>query len=130
MLRLIMILTSVFLLAGCVSSRVNNLKVGMTKEEAIGVMGEPDDISAQGREEALYYRDGMKNYYVNIVDGTVESYGRQAPSPAQQQAVMAYLMRSPAPVYQSSVYQMPVNRPVNLNCTTQQSGAVAYTNCH
>jgi hypothetical protein len=46
------------LLAGCATSatRTNRLAVGMTKEEAIGVMGTPVVSSAVGETEYLEYR--------------------------------------------------------------------------
>lgn len=76
----------VFLLVACgTSSRaMNKVSVGMTKEEVIKQMGTPHSTSAQGKMEYMVYtlRTGSamsgyrERYFVRIIDGRVESYGR------------------------------------------------------
>lgn len=71
------------LLASCTTPDTNALRLGMTKEEAIRVMGSPDSVSAQGVYEYLNYtvesHPGYtwitRPYYVRVMDGRVESYG-------------------------------------------------------
>jgi hypothetical protein len=119
---------------GCASApeKMSGLRVGMTKEEALNVMGSPDQTAANTRAEALFYRKGWDWYYVNLVDGKVESYGQKPVSEsemANRRAAAAFMMAHPAQVQpvQQPVYQMPVRRPVN--CMTNQVGSTAFTNC-
>ncbi|HTT56896.1 MAG TPA: SHOCT domain-containing protein [Opitutaceae bacterium] len=76
----------VALLAGCVTAdRLNDIRIGMTKDQVISILGKPDSMSAQGNIEYLTYylvtdtgygRDAP--YSVRIVNGKVESFGRFA----------------------------------------------------
>ena len=73
-------------LAGCATSagKMNGLSVGITKQEAIRIMGKPKSTSAsQGVEYLIYVLDASKvdllpptDYYVRLSDGKVDSYGR------------------------------------------------------
>lgn len=73
-------------LAGCSeASQLNNVRIGMTKDQVIGLLGQPDSTSAQRNVEYLtYYFIGDPNYgrdrpyMVRLVDGKVESFGRFA----------------------------------------------------
>jgi outer membrane protein assembly factor BamE (lipoprotein component of BamABCDE complex) len=87
MKHLIATLTMVLLLGGCATAhKISSVQLGMTKEEVIGVMGKPTSVSAQGGAEYLNYvlsetnddafRGWTKPYYVRLVNGKVESYGR------------------------------------------------------
>jgi len=81
----IILLTAVIagLLASCATQDTNALRLGMTKEEAIHVMGSLDSVSAQGVYEYLNYTIQTQSgyawttrpYYVRLLDGRVESYG-------------------------------------------------------
>ena len=75
--------------SGCTqatANKINKVQMGMTKTEVIGVMGEPVSVSAQGTTEYLNYRlyerageaDAIPTtpYFVRLVNGKVESYGR------------------------------------------------------
>jgi predicted oxidoreductase (fatty acid repression mutant protein) len=80
---IIMFLSVIFLL-GCAESfqRMNNLKIGMTKQEVIEVIGAPNSTSATKNVEYLKYRisTGLfytDEYYVRLLDGKVESYGQK-----------------------------------------------------
>ena len=78
------------LFAGCMSSaELNKLQIGMTKDQVIALLGQPDSTSAQANVEYLTYylevsdaavgryaTDGEKAYMVRLVDGKVESFGR------------------------------------------------------
>lgn len=80
------------LLAGCSAtpSQMNKLQLGMTKSEVVSVMGTPNSTSARANVEVLRYERGSvpnptpppyfrpDEYYVRIVDGRVESYGRSS----------------------------------------------------
>jgi hypothetical protein len=81
--RIIIIFLSVAFLLGCAESfqRINNLKIGMTKQEVIEAIGVPNSISATRNVEYLKYRinTGLfstDKYYVRLVNGKVESYGQ------------------------------------------------------
>jgi len=83
-----LILISLLFLAACAGTpKMNHLSVGMTKQEVIAVMGEPDSTSAKGGVEYMSYSlwrdfwdrrpgDYSDPFYVRLVKGKVESYGR------------------------------------------------------
>jgi hypothetical protein len=91
-----MLLCSFFLgfLVSCAASakKLNRLSIGMTKSEAIQVMGNPKSTSAtQGIEYLLYILDASKTdvsppeeYFVRITNGKVEGYGRVRDLPGRQ----------------------------------------------
>lgn len=69
---------------GCAGSakKINNLNVGMTKAEAIEVMGEPDYTSGKKGVEILSYTLTSSCcygdlYFVLIKAGIVDRFGRQ-----------------------------------------------------
>ena len=81
--RIVLVILSVAFLIGCAASskKMNQLKLGMTKQEVIEAIGEPTSTSAKRNTEYLNYRltaDGFysDSYYVRLLDGKVESYGR------------------------------------------------------
>ena len=74
-------------LTGCATAyQINRVQVGMTKDEVIRTVGHPVSISAQGETEYLNYRFSETDdnafygittpYYVRLVNGKVDSYGR------------------------------------------------------
>ena len=72
-------------LAGCTtiqSSKLNGVRIGMPKAEVMGLLGEPDAMSAQANIEYLtYYMSNDSSahempYMVRLVDAKVESFGR------------------------------------------------------
>lgn len=82
------------MLACCVhpsAQRTRDLRLGMTREEAIAVMGQPVGVGAEAGGEFLYYKLDEESfaksggylapYFVRLVDGRVESFGRMAGSP-------------------------------------------------
>jgi len=74
------------LLAGCVTAdKLNNVRIGMTKDAVTSLLGQPDSTSAQGNIEYLTYYLAAESgnsrdqpYSVRLVDGKVESFGRFA----------------------------------------------------
>lgn len=141
---LFMFLSVVLEIVGCATpaEKMQNLDIGMEKKIALKIMGSPDRIAANERAEALFYSHQKFGqmvpdwYFVNIVNGKIESFGlmeRNQADIARQQAAAAYMLgRTSAPqaqsTYQQSAYQMPVNHPVS--CTTNRVGNTAYTNCN
>jgi hypothetical protein len=85
-ITLIFALLAGALLAGCESSaKLNNIRIGMSKEEVQSILGTPDSTSAQANVEYMTYyltaeagygRD--QPYMVRLVAGKVESFGRFA----------------------------------------------------
>jgi outer membrane protein assembly factor BamE (lipoprotein component of BamABCDE complex) len=72
---------------GCATAyKMNKVGLGMTKQEVIQAIGKPVSVSAQGNAEFLHYKlsetsddafyGWTRPYYVRLVDGKVESYGR------------------------------------------------------
>lgn len=78
----------VLFLSACAGTpKMNKLSLGMTKQQVIGAMGTPDSTAAQGGAEYLTYKlwkdfwdrspgNYSEPYFVRLVDGKVESYGR------------------------------------------------------
>lgn len=75
--------------AGCIASsqKLNAVSLGMTKAEVLSVMGEPASTRAHGRTEILIYNlappealfvneNNLPEYFVRLVDGKVEAFGR------------------------------------------------------
>jgi len=71
------------LLSGCsTADKLNDVRIGMTKQQVITLLGTADSTSAQANIEYLTYylsNDGNgrdRPYSVRLVDGKVESFGR------------------------------------------------------
>jgi len=75
--------------AGCaptMANKISGVQIGMTKDEVVNVMGKPISTSAKGGYEYLNFalsetKDDRfmrwtQPYYVRIINGKVESYGR------------------------------------------------------
>jgi hypothetical protein len=80
--RIIIIFIAVFFLFGCAGSskKMNQLKLGMTRQEVIDAIGEPASTSAKRNTVYLNYhlRAGSfytDAYYVRLHDGKVDAYG-------------------------------------------------------
>lgn len=72
---------------GCATAgKLNKISLGMTKAEVIDVMGNPTSTSAKNGVEYMHYalyetntaaQNGAPSpYFVRIIDGKVEAYGR------------------------------------------------------
>jgi hypothetical protein len=60
----------------------------MTKAEVLQQMGKPNNVSGSGTEEYLWYTPVNRfweRYYVHIVNGKVEAYGRLGKQAEQPQ---------------------------------------------
>lgn len=85
---LIAVLAMILALSGCAATanKISSVQLGMTKVDVLKVMGEPTSVSAQGGAEYLNYAltetdddafmGRTKPYYVRLINGKVESYGR------------------------------------------------------
>lgn len=70
-------------LCGCVthSSKISGVSIGMSKAEALKIMGKPASVTADREAEYLNYslleRFGVvQPYTIRVVSGKVDSYGR------------------------------------------------------
>ena len=61
------------------AKKMNQLKVGMTKDEVVVILGEPITTSAKDEVEYLNYSLRADPYCVEIVNGKVNSFGRVFP---------------------------------------------------
>ncbi len=77
----------VIVAAGCATAnKISKVKIGMTRAEVISNIGKPASVSAKGKMEYLNYSLSETGdhalygittpYYVRLIDGRVESYGR------------------------------------------------------
>src|SRR3989344_4688381 len=80
-------IAAVFFVSACATAhKISQVRIGMTKEEVIAVMGPPTSTSAQGTREYLNYALSETDdhafagittpYYVRLINSKVESYGR------------------------------------------------------
>jgi hypothetical protein len=87
MRNILSFLIATIIITSCATSgRINRINVGMTKNQVISTMGNPKSTSANGNAEFLNYKlaetdddafyGNYTDYYVKLVNGTVESYGR------------------------------------------------------
>jgi hypothetical protein len=66
------------------SAKLNHIRIGMTREEVLSIMGVPDSMSAQANVEYLTYSllnsgsdfERHRPYTIRLVHGRVESFGR------------------------------------------------------
>jgi hypothetical protein len=79
-----LLLTLLVFIAGCSTvDPTAKLRIGMSKDEAIAIMGQPASVSAQASTEYLnYYRSESSGisymtrpYYVRLADGKVDAFG-------------------------------------------------------
>jgi hypothetical protein len=78
----ILLLAALF--AGCTTAdQLNKLRIGMSKDQVVAVLGQPDSTSAQANIEYMtYYLSNDSSYgrdqpyMVRLVEGKVESFGR------------------------------------------------------
>ncbi len=80
--RVIAWLLPVLLLVGCATaSRLNSVRLGMTRDEVVAVAGEPSSTSQMGNEQFLKYQLASDwiftdRYYVRLTNGRVDAFGR------------------------------------------------------
>ena len=79
---IILLLAALF--TGCATAdKLNKVHIGMTKDQVIALLGQPDSTSAQANIEYMTYYlsndssyGGDQPYMVRLVEGKVESFGR------------------------------------------------------
>ena len=79
---LVLLLAALF--TGCATAdQLNKLRIGMSKDQVVAVLGQPDSTSAQANIEYMtYYLSNDSSYgrdqpyMVRLVEGKVESFGR------------------------------------------------------
>ena len=93
------------LAAGCLTtaSKINDISIGMTKEQVLKVMGQPASITADTNAVYLNYALSENGpqfgvpyvatpYAIKLVNGKVESYGRagapNSPNPVPMPVIM------------------------------------------
>ena len=87
MKKILAFAVAVVFMAGCATAnKMSAIRIGMTKDDVAKAIGQPNSISAQGNSEYLNYalsetgddafRGWTKSYYVRLINGKVESYGR------------------------------------------------------
>ena len=81
--RIIIIFIAIFFLFACAGSskKMNQLKLGMTRQEVIDAIGEPASTSAKRNTVYLNYHLSSggfysDSYYVRFLDGKVDAYGK------------------------------------------------------
>jgi hypothetical protein len=73
-------LLALLVLVGC-AAKTNQIRLGMTREQVVDVMGTPASTSEMGDTVYLKYRlygDWIfpERYFVRLVDGKVDAFGR------------------------------------------------------
>jgi outer membrane protein assembly factor BamE (lipoprotein component of BamABCDE complex) len=83
MVAIVFVFGTCLVLAGCASSetKLNRLKIGMTKAEVIAIMGQPQNTRATANVEYLIYRlrgrdRGTQDFFVRFNQDKVEAYGK------------------------------------------------------
>ena len=84
-----LLLLGILALSGCAvhdASLMNNIELGMTKQQVTAVLGQPDSTAARGENTLFRYKlieavgDGMSGYpylyFVSFKKGHVDVYGR------------------------------------------------------
>jgi hypothetical protein len=78
------LIATAFLTACSSSQGMNNLRIGMTKQEVVQTLGNPSSVNASGNKEILKYGlfDGTsstawnQDYYVGLENGRVVGFGQ------------------------------------------------------
>jgi hypothetical protein len=88
-MRFVIAVAAMATLVGCIgtTSKMANLRVGISREEAVRIMGKPDRLSANADAEYLVYQlaspkqliadeNNLPEYVVKVRNGKVEAFGR------------------------------------------------------
>jgi hypothetical protein len=81
LLGMVLLLTSCAQWFGFHGSRMVRISPGMSKADVIRQLGSPRGVGGHDDVQILYYQEDMggwqwSHYYVRLVDGKVESYGK------------------------------------------------------
>ena len=81
--RLLVLLLAAALMIGCAASakKMNEVQLGMTEEQVIAAIGEPNSTSSTKGEVLMKYRfrsSGLwtTTYYVRLHNGKVDAFGQ------------------------------------------------------
>ncbi|RPJ69323.1 MAG: outer membrane protein assembly factor BamE [Desulfobacteraceae bacterium] len=79
-LKLAVLLSAAVLLLGC-ASKMNDVRIGMTRDQVVEAIGAPNSTSEMGNTAYLNYQlysDWIftNRYYVRLTDGQVDAFGR------------------------------------------------------
>jgi hypothetical protein len=79
-LRCVAVLLAAVWVAGC-ASKLNDVRLGMTKQEVVDSIGAPASTSEMGNTQYLKYSlhsDWVfaDRYYVRLTDGKVDAFGK------------------------------------------------------
>jgi hypothetical protein len=79
-LKLAVLLLAAVLLAGC-ASKMNEVRIGMSREQVVEAIGAPNSTSEMGNTAYLNYQlysDWIftDRYFVRLTDGRVDAFGR------------------------------------------------------
>lgn len=79
-LKLVVLLLAAVLLCGC-ASKMNDVRLGMTRDQVVEAIGAPNSTSEMGNTAYLNYQlysDWIftNRYYVRLTDGRVDAFGR------------------------------------------------------
>ena len=83
-MKITYLLILIVFLAGCATTpeKMNRLSIGMTKIEVLDAIGRPSSTASPGkgveflRYRKYYGRGDYITYFVRLVDGRVDSYGK------------------------------------------------------
>lgn len=95
-MKSLQLIIAITFLTGCANShKINRVEIGMTKKQVIQEVGSPSSIAAQKNREYLRYflystdddafYGRATEYYVRIIDGKVESFGKMGDFDSTQQ---------------------------------------------
>ncbi len=78
--KIVMLLAAVALLFGC-ASKMNDVRLGMNREQVVSAVGTPSSTSEMGNTTFLNYQlctDWIftDRYFVRLTDGKVDAFGR------------------------------------------------------
>ncbi|MCU0559417.1 MAG: outer membrane protein assembly factor BamE [Desulfobacterales bacterium] len=78
--RIVVIVAAAALLCGC-AGKMNEVRLGMTREQVVSAVGAPSSTSEMGATTYLKYQlcsDWIftDRYYVRLTDGKVDAFGR------------------------------------------------------
>lgn len=99
------------------------IEYGMTKDQVVSLMGEPDLTNKERKGESIAWGMGYGTGCGVDLEGGVVINKRCVSAP--QSRVM--FQQPPIQPTQQAAYQVPVNR--GLNCVSNRIGNQLYTNC-
>jgi SmpA / OmlA family len=135
-----------FIFSGCATgTNFKSVRQGMTKEEVMSIMGDPDDARKNSDYTSYKYLDrktddwswNKADYFILFdSDGKVQDYGREnfQDYSASRSRSLSNTLSTMGNAFQSPVYQpaAPVYvqpTPTQINCTSKNLFGTVYTDC-